>query len=204
MKRATGNRTGSAENSVSIQLKLGGHSFSVDTLPSDITGGTAPVVFEVGTHKVTLVPQEEFDESLSAHYLDAVGLACGSDEIAVCSEPQSGIVAVMAVCRKAFDEITGVFGAMATFTTPLLADTGDDGQKALSLRIEDGVCYVVHTNGGLKLAEAIKIDSADDVLFYVHRITEILGLGNDIPVRVTGDRAAADILKRYFKGVECA
>lgn len=204
MKRATGNSTGSAKNNVSIQLKLGGHSFSVDSLPSDVTGGTSSVVFEVETHKVTLVPQAEFDESLSAYYLDAAGLACDDDETAVCSEPQYGIVAVMAVNRKAYDEINGVFGAMASFTTPLLAGTEDTHRRLMSLRVCDGVCYMVYTDDGLKLAEAIRTDSTDDVLFYVHRMAEILSIGSDVPVLVSGDKAVADTLKRYFKEVECA
>lgn len=203
MRLETGNKTTSTENIVSIQLKLGGHCFSVPSLSPEIRAGECNVVFEVLTHKVTLVPAAEFDESLAAGYLDAVGLSCDSGETAIWCMPAPDMVAVVAMDSAALEEIRAVFGDRASFSTPLLKNC-DLTRRAIYLHVTDDVCYMAYVCNGLELAEAIRIDSADDILFYMHRLTQILGAGDDLPIRISGEKTVGKLLNRYFRGVECA
>ena len=185
MKQATGNNTAAARNDVSIQFNLGGHSFSASDLPAEVVAGTDDVLFTVCTHKVTLVPQEAFDEALSAQYLAG-----------------AATVAVIAIDAALLDKVLAILGTRAKFTSPLLDKRHDEGRN-LSIVIADDTAYYRLFDGSLRLAEAIRLQSADDVLFYALRFVETAGLGNDTNIYIRGSRSAARLLKRYFKRVVC-
>lgn len=200
MRQETGNNLSAPKNDVSIQLKLGGHSFSTASLPTD-TADT-DITFIVETHKATLVPKQAFDESSAANYLSAVGLSCADDETAVCSEMQADTIAIMAIDRSALSEIIGRYGFRAKFTSPLL-DNAHDANRNISIRIIDGVAYFRVFDNGLKLAEAIKTVSDDDILYYTVRICEAVNFGKDSAIYIKGNPSAAKLIKRYFKNVTC-
>ena len=200
MKQATGNNRSASENDVSIQLKLGGHSFSADTLTRVSADGNATLVVE--THKATLVPEQAFDPALAEHYLAAVGLPCADNETAVYSPAQDGTRVVMAVARKAYDAITERFGSRVRFTSPLFCGTHDEGRN-ISIRIIGGTAYIRVFDGGLQACEAVSLSSDDDVLYYALRIGEAAGIGTDAAVYISGCKSAARLLKRYFRKVIC-
>ena len=202
MRQATGNNTTAANDKVSIQFNLGGHSFSASELPAEVLGGQDIVLFSVATHKVTLVPRCAFDESLSAQYLAAVGLPCDENETTVCSEMQAETIAVMALDRNVLNGVLALLGTRARFTSPLL-DERHDGSRNLSVHIADGTAYFRLFTDTLRLAEAIRLKSADDVLFYTLRFLDTAGLGNDTDIYISGESVAAKVLKRYFKRVVC-
>jgi len=202
MKQETGNNISARQNDVSIQLKLGGHSFSAASLASDTANDDTGISFIVETHKVTLVPRKAFDESCAANYLSAVGLSCADDETVVCSEMQADTIAVMAVARKALSEIIDKFGTRAKFTTPLLCSDHDDNRN-IYIRIIDGVAYFRVFDNGLQAAEAIKTVSDDDILYYTIRIGKALNFGKDSVIYIKGSASAAKLVKRYFKNVTC-
>lgn len=202
MKQETGNNIPARKNDVSIQLKLGGHSFSAASLAHDMDNDDSAISFIVETHKVTLVPQKAFDESCAANYLSAVGLSCANDETVVCSETQAGTIAVMAIDRKALSEIIDKFGTRARFTSPLLCSDHDDNRN-IYIRIIDGVAYFRVFDNGLQAAETIKMTSDDDILYYTVRISEALNFGKDSVIYIKGSASAAKLVKRYFKNVIC-
>ncbi len=201
MKPETGNNLSAPKNDVSIQLKLGGHSFSTASLPPE-TANADTITFVVETHKVTLVPKRAFDESSAGDYLSAVGLPCAEDETPVCSEMQADTIAVMAISRTALSEIIAAFGVRAKFTSPLLC-SDHDGKRNISIRITDGVAYYRAFDNGLQAAEAIKTVSDDDILYYTVRIAEALDFGKESVIYIKGGKSAAKLVKRYFKNVIC-
>lgn len=202
MRQETGNNATAANEKVSIQFNLGGHSFSATELPTEVLGSSDNVLFSVATHKVTLVPRCAFEESLSAQYLAAVGLSCDDGETTVCSEMQAETIAVMAIDRNVLDGVLDVLGTRARFTTPLL-DERHDGNRNLSIRVADGVAYFRLFDNALRLAEAERVKTADDVLFYALQFLQSAALGTDTDIYIGGDRTAAKVLKRYFKRVVC-
>ncbi|MEG2612789.1 MAG: hypothetical protein RR971_04805, partial [Alistipes sp.] len=103
-------------NRMSIQLKRGGHSFSMANLPASVVEAK----FVVLTDKTLLVPQEEFDESLAANYLRVAGMACSASETPVWSSTKAPIVAIMAADAACMASIRGKLGDQASFTSPLL------------------------------------------------------------------------------------
>ncbi len=200
MKQETGNNLSAPQNDVSIQLKLGGHSFSAASLAS--VPDDADITFIVETHKATLVPKQVFDESMAADYLAAVGLSCAADETAVCSDMQAETIAVMAINKSALSEIAGMFGARAGFTSPLLC-SDHDGSRNMSIQIIEGVAYFRAFDNGLQAAEAIRIASDNDVLYYATRIGAALNFGKDTDIYIKGGKSTAKLIKRYFKKVIC-
>ncbi len=202
MKQATGNNAAASQNKVSIQFNLGGHSFSASALPAEVLNGTDLVLFSVATPKVTLVPRCAFDEALSAQYLAAVGLPCSADETTVCSEMQAETIAIMAIDRNVLDGVLAALGTRARFTSPLLDKRHDSGRN-LFVRLADGTAYFRLFDGKLRLAEAVTVRTADDVLFYALRFLDAAGLGTDTDIYISGNRTAAKLLKRYFKRVVC-
>lgn len=202
MKQETGNNLSAPKNDVSIQLKLGGHSFSAASLTGETANRDADILFCVETHKVTLVPKPAFDESCAANYLSAVGLPCAEGETAVCSDMQAETIAVMAIDKTALSEIYAKFGTRAKFTSPLLCNDHDDCRN-IFVNIIDGIAYFRAFDNGLQAAEAVKTASDDDILYYIIRIAEALAFAKDYRIYIKGGRSAAKLVKRYFKNVIC-
>ena len=180
---------------VSIQLPLGGHSFSLDSLPAD---DVAMVEVVVDTHKVVLVPREEVSLEVAADLLQVAGKGCSRLEHSVCSELQADVVAVMAIDAEVLAAIVARYEARASFTSPLL-DMRHSGERCLTIDVSQGVCYMRLFDGGLQRAEAYAISSADDILYYVNSWVG----RNDIKIYIKGKRDIAKLLKKYYKYIVC-
>lgn len=202
MKQETGNNTTAPNKDVSIQVNLGGHSFSASDLSADLLQGDDNAGFVINTHKVTLVPRCDFEEALSTQYLAAVGLACDESETTVCSEMQADTIAVMAIDRNALNAILAALGTRAKFTSPLLAEQHDSGCN-IAIRVTEGVAYFRIFDSALRLAEAVSVKSADDVLFYALQFAKATGLNTDTPIYIKGASHYGKLLKHYFKHVVC-
>ena len=118
MRQETGSNPNQAPKKVSIQVKLGGRSFSADNFTA--TEEAERIEFVIDTPRVTLAPREEVSLDTASELLRIVGKPCRSNEQSVCSELQADIVAVMAIDSKALHDITERWGSRTTFTSPLL------------------------------------------------------------------------------------
>lgn len=199
MRQVTGSNLAQPSNRVSIQLTLGGHSFSVESLPQPTSNNDEPILFVADTPRVTLVPTELFDPSIAADYLALNGLGCRSDEVCVVSDVCDDMVAVIAVATKAFEAIRHKFGERAHFSTPLLDNSHSD-TDALVVICGERTAYIRLYRSGLRIAEAIETNSPEEVLYYVARLAEINTLG-DIPIYIIGSDETRKLLKKYYKTV---
>ncbi len=204
MKRETGNNRTAADKRVSIQLKLGGHSFSKGMLPKKLLEGDAKVEFSVLTHKCLLVPGEMFDERAAAEYLAIEGLGCAQDERAVCDFTEDGIVGVMAVSCGCADEICTLLGDRAVFTTPLVWHYAAQG-KEMRIYTAGGVSFIKLYDGErLQYAEAVRTSDSNEVLYYIALLDGVFALA-DYTAYIRGESASetAKLIKRYFKKTKC-
>lgn len=203
MKPATGNNpSAAAQHKVSIQLKLGGHSFSADTLgaiPDD-----AAVEASVGTQRCVLVPKELFSTAAMEAILAGNGTPCGEDETPVHSDPSAGIVAVMAVATATLEQLLERFGDRIAFTTPLLM-APDSEAPTVRLHAEDTLLYIAVFRKGLQFAEIFPLRTADDELCLLQRIGQQFG-ETAFRIVVSGERCRKrrKVFARYYKQVtEC-
>ena len=182
---------------VSIQVKLGGLSFSAhdNTVAEDVE----QVEFVVDTPRVTLAPREEVSLDSAAKLLRIVGKPCRNNEQSVCSELQAEIVAIIAMDSKALASIIERWGSRASFTSPLL-DMSHSEERCLTISTSEKVCYIHLFDDGLQRAEAIEIGSEADILYYA---LEWLGSATDIPIYIKGYYKCNSLLKKYFKTVVC-
>ncbi len=202
MRPATGSNPLSDQKKVSIQLKLGGHSFSDASLPADAAAGD--VEFVLLTEKSVLVPREHFDPARAADYLAVNGVPCAEDETAVSSDPSRPIVAVMAIASGALDVLRRRFGGELRFTTPLLAEETDLYPVIRLHAVDEQLIYISVFDDGLQLAEVFPTVGADDELSLLQRLEEQFN-PDDFLLRLTGDRLKErrKILKRYYSEVTC-
>ena len=197
MRQETGSNLTSTNKKVSIQVKLGGRSFSADTIT--VEESNAEVEFIIDTPRVTLAPRSEVSLDKASELLNIVGKACHSNELCVCSELQDEIVAVMALDAQALDAIIGKWGSRACFSSPLL-DMRHSDEECLTVDITDGVCYMRFFDGGLQCAEAFEAATPEDVLYHV---TEWFDETWDTPIYIKSSKAIAKLLRKYFKRVIC-
>ena len=197
MRQETGSNPISNNKVVSIQVKLGGRSFSADkiAIDQDVTA----IECIVDTPRVTLAPRQEVSPNSAEELLHIVGKGCCSNEISICSEPQNDIVAVIAIDEKAYETITEKWGSRVRFSSPLL-DMRHCDEDCLTIDMRENVCYIRLFDGGLQRAEAFEVDSTEDVLYYAN---EWLDEEWDTPIYIKGDKAAAKLLRKYVKEVIC-
>ena len=197
MRQETGSNPNSADKKVSIQVKLGGRSFSADnTIQAE---GVENVEFVIDTPRVTLAPREVVTLDNAAEILRLTGKPCHSNEQSVCSELQADIVAIIAIDAHALESIIAKWGSRASFSTPLL-DMRHSDEACLTIDCTERVCYMRLFKGGLQRAEALDATTAEDALLYA---TEWLGEGSTTTIYIKGCKAAAKLLKKYFKRVIC-
>lgn len=204
MKQETGNNNPTATKKVSIQLKLGGHSFSSDMLPAEAADADMTEVI-VPTEKCVLVPASVFEPQAAEQYLSINGLPCDMNECAVCSQEKDGTVAVIAVASECVKIINDYTKGKAVFTTPLLHKYDNRG-NTLYIYIYGGVAFLkLYNDDKLRFAEAVRICNNDDVLYYTSLLAEEFDLGS-YAINVSGDSASnvVHLLKHYYKNVRCA
>lgn len=197
MRQETGSNPNSANNKVSIQVKLGGRSFSASRVA--VAEGVEHVEFVIDTPRVTLAPREEVTLDNAAAILRLVGKPCHANEQSVCSELQAEIVAIIAIDGIALEEIVGKWGSRASFTSPLL-DMRHSDEHCLTVDVTDKVCYLRLFNDGLQRAEAYEVATPEDTLYYA---TEWIGDKIDTPIYIKGGNDIAKLLRKYYKRVIC-
>ena len=196
MRQETGSNPHSTNKKVSIQVKLGGLSFSAN---QGLIAHDADVVeFVIDTPRVTLVPREEISLDSAKSLLRIIGKPCRANECAICSEPQSDIVAVMAIDCATYATITEQWGSRALLSSPLL-DMRHSEEHCLTVDISDKVCYMRLFENGLQRAEAYDVSTSEDILYYV---SEWVGNSN-IPIYIKSRAESAKLLSRYYKQVVC-
>jgi hypothetical protein len=196
MRQETGSNPISSNKKVSIQVKLGGRSFSA--LDIAIAEDIEQVEFVIDTPRVTLAPRSEVSLDSASELLRIVGKPCRSNEQSVCSELQADIVATMAIDADILASIIAKWGSRATFTSPLL-DMRHSEESCLTIDTTDKVCYMRLFDGGLQRAEAHDTTTPEDVLYLV---AEWLS-DSATPIYIKGNKEYAKLLRKYYKQVIC-
>ena len=196
MRLETGSNLISDNKKVSIQVKLGGRSFSANNIT--VAENMEQIEVEIDTSRVTLTPRNEVSLDTASELLRIVGKPCRSNEQSVCSELQADIVAVIAIDRNALETILAKWGSRVLFTTPLL-DMRHNEEPCLTIDATDKVCYMRLFDGGLQRAEAFDATTAEDVLYLA---TEWL-CNRNIPIYIKGSAETVKLLGKYFKQVIC-
>ena len=196
MRPETGSKPILTNKKVSIQVKLGGRSFSADKIV--VAEDIEQVEFVIDTPRVLLAPREEVSLDTASELLSIIGKPCRSNEQSVCSELQADIVAVMAIDADALQTIIERWGSRAAFSSPLL-DMRHSEEECLTIDATDRVCYLRLFRSGLQRAKAFEATTPEDVLYL---ITEWLG-NNNIPIYIKGSNETAKLLRKYYKRVIC-
>ena len=203
MKPATGNNLPESAAHVSIQLKLGGHSFSADTLPAQALSGDTRVLCSLVTPRTLLVPREAFRPDRAERYLRIAGLAPLADETTVHSDPAAPEVVVMAVARACSAALRDRLGNRLAFTSPLLHLPAYEGSYTV-LRHTGDTLYVRSYGPELRYAAALAAPTEADVLVHMTDLDAALGLRNQtLHITGNGARETARLLRRYFRRVVC-
>ena len=196
MRQETGSNPYPNDKKVSIQVKLGGLSFSAKGIA--VADDIEQVEFVIDTPRVTLAPRTEVSLDTASELLRIVGKPCRSHECSVCSELQADIVAVIAIDTEALNAIMERWGSRASFTSPLLDMRHSEGE-CLTIDTTDKVCYLRLFNDGLQRAEAFDYATEEDILYYTTEWLE----RNDYTIYIKGNTAAAKLVRKYFKNVVC-
>lgn len=190
-------------NKVSIQLPLGGHSFSCEDLrravPQLPASGVVSIVLP--THKTTLVPMEILQTTDAVSCLAAVGLMPLPSECVVCSPAVDGMVAVMAVDGECHKMLCRELGSAVRYMSPLLSLHNADKEVVLSL--VENVLYVRLYNDGLRFAEAMLLAEDADVIFMLQSLHNVYNIYNMRARIVDGESRLRALCKRLFRDVVC-
>ncbi len=197
MRQETGSNPNFADKKVSIQVKLGGLSFSADRVV--VADDIEQVEFVIDTPRVLLAPREEVSLDCAGELLRLIGKPCRTNEQSVCSELQSDIVAIMAIDTNVLSAIVERWGCRASFTSPLL-DMRHSEENCLTIDASDKVCYLRLFRSGLQRAEAHDATTPEDVLYLVN---EWLGNDKTTPIYIKGGKECAKLLRKYYKQVIC-
>lgn len=208
MKQETG-RTDAphAGKRVSIQQSLDGRSFSMIGAEGSTTA-EEKVEVELRTWQTMLVPVEVFDPDHAEALLAAAGMACTATQQAVWTPRREDeeAVAVMAIgqeCRQQLEERFGSEGQIL-YTTPLLHTPQGAERYCVWLRAADDILYIKVYDRGLRLAEAIPLNTEDDPLYLIERLNRMFPL-REFDLRIAGPRPRAlrKTLGRYFRSSTC-
>lgn len=196
MRQVTGRSCKNSENKASIRLAMGGRFFSASLLENVADSGDVAV--RVYTSKTTLLPSSAINSISAEQALAMTGQAITKEEVAVFSSVTDQKCVAMAVYRDAATALSERFGERLKLTSPLL-DSSHSTESCLAVEVADGVAYLRLYNSGLQLAEALTVESADELLYYVSQIFSIEGLPTDIPIYIIGDREYSKLLKKYYR-----
>ncbi|MBQ5648143.1 MAG: hypothetical protein IIV16_03360 [Alistipes sp.] len=196
MRQVTGSNPIPTNKKVSIQVKLGGRSFSADNFAA--REDVEQVEFVIDTPRVVLAPRAEVSLDTASELLRIIDKPCRSNEQSVCSELQADIVAVMAIDNDALAAIINKWGSRASFTSPLL-DMRHCEESCLTIDASEKVCYMRLFDNGLQRAEAFTATTPEDILYVVAEWIS----NNKTPIYIKGNKATAKHLRKYFKRVIC-
>ncbi len=195
MRQVTGRSSNNSESKASIRLASGGRFFSASTLAGIAEGADVDVIID--TARVTLVPQQ-MAESVSAERLLAItGQSPLTDEVAIFSDAVNEKVAVVAVNKDVYETLMSRLGSKMHIYSPLQSDNYSHG-RGLVIEVSENICYLRLYNNGLQLAEAVDVESYDELLYYVANILNLAKESNDIPMYIMGSNKAYKLLKKYY------
>ncbi len=197
MRQETGSNPNFADKKVSIQVKLGGLSFSAEKIV--VADDAEQVEFVIDTPRVLLAPREEVSLDCAGELLRLIGKPCRTNEQSVCSELQSDIVAVMAIDSQVLNAIIERWGSRVSFSSPLL-DMRHSEENCLTIDATDRVCYLRLFRSGLQRAEAHEATTPEDTLYLVN---EWLGNDKTTPIYIKRGKECAKLLRKYYKQVIC-
>lgn len=202
MKQVTGATNNLPNNShVSIRLRLDGHSFSEDSLPS-LSKSDSPVEIVVVTAKTMLVPGEIFDKKSATTLLRLNGMSPTETETIIYTDPQTPIVAVMVVDQKATGKIQSALGTQFRWTTPLLHSPKYTMDACIRIFRHEELVFLTIWERTLRLADVFTAPTTEDLLLYVTELTRTLQL-KEFDIQIGGNSVQQDerILRAYFKHV---
>ncbi|MBE6195640.1 MAG: hypothetical protein E7137_00915 [Rikenellaceae bacterium] len=178
---------------MSIRLWSDGHSFPREQLEAAKSGGGLSV--ELLSPRTTLVPAPHFRPEEAAELLRLAGLPCRESECAVWSDPEEEVVAVMAIDRATHD----LLPPQTLFTSPLLAQNPGVENIALLSRYEN-LLYIKIWERTLRLAEVLKVENDEDLIYFLTRLGEVIPLG-EYSLVVAGDepQKLRKLVKKLFK-----
>lgn len=184
---------------VSIQLPLGGHTFSSSDFSRIDVSDDTEILAIVDTYKCAIVPQEILaTQNLDSH-LSALGIALSSDEVAICSN-EDEMIAVMALNRECYNALVAKFQNRLHFTSPLL--TTPLPEQGSVLHLSDKNLYVRVVNNGVQLMDVVSVENDADILYILEQINSIHNIYN-MYARVEGDtRRLCKLCKKQFKSIE--
>ena len=195
MRQVTGRSSKNSETKVSIRLASGGHFFSASTLGNTLSSDT---IVEVDTARVTLLPADLAKTISAERALSITGQAPLHNEVAIFSAPKNDIVAAIAINSQCYQTLTSNASTAPTFTTPLLSQN-HNAEQCVAIEVSQNICYIRIYNYRLRLAEAIEINSADELVFYVSNILHTTATPATTPIYIIGDKQYAKALKKYYK-----
>lgn len=193
---AQSNAMSTKRDKVSIQLPLGGHSFSTEGREA-LRG--ADVVALLPTPRTTLVPSEALDVADLASHLAAVGLAPRIGQLAVATEAVDGMVAVMAV-DETCDAALRTVAHSLVYSSPL--NRAVDVKQGVVLSLVEGVLYVRIFNDGLQLAEAMEAVTEADIYYYLEMLNRVYHIYNISAYVAGGSVTLMNVCKRLFNEVK--
>lgn len=171
MKQETGSKSQLINNKVSIQLALDGHSFSVTTVPESLSVGE-PAEVEVITPYTMLVPEILFAPQEAEKFFIQNGICPPDDSYYAYSDPNDGSVALMAIDRKAIQQVKAKTSEQIHFTTPLLHIPANTEQCIWISRIADLLYIKVYKEHKLHLAEVIKLPAEEELSYFLERLNQ--------------------------------
>ena len=196
MRQVTGRSSNNSENKASIRLASGGRFFSASSLGS--IPENEDVIVCIDTPRVTLVPQSLTNNISADSALAITGQRVEDSEIAIYSEPHDDMCAAIAISKECYQNLVDLYSSRLKLTTPLLSTTRSS-ERSLALEIAGNICYIRLYDNGLKLAEAIEVASAAELVFYITNILNISGVPTTIPIYIIGTKEYVKALKKYYK-----
>lgn len=191
-------------NNVSIQLLLGGHSFSKQ-IAARLTELDAAehITIYVPTSKSVAVPAEQYSEASAAEHLAALGSAPSAEECIVVDCATEGVVVLMALERSLHDEIEACYGGKVEYRSPIFMD--DAVSDGVTLRLAHDVLYIrLYAGGRMLLAEAVAAKGDADIIYSLASIDEVYAIFNNARAHVCGDvKRLRPVAKRLFKHISC-
>lgn len=186
---------------VSIQLPLGGHSFSKEDISADVLGGTLPVEIILPSRQTMLVPEQEFDSVVAGVLLYAAGMPCREGQCCVHTGPLGGMVGIMAVDGSLHETLREIFGERMYYTTPLLS--ASPLARGLVLQRIDDLLFVRIYDDGLQMAEVMTAANEADVVYLLSAIDREYHIYNT-ECRIVGKSdSLLEICRTIFKHVSC-
>lgn len=203
MRQVTGSNPTTTNKKVSIQLQLGGHSFSCDVLPTELPE-EATVEVELLTDNSVLVPSECFDPALAAKLLEMSGVSLANEDVAVWSNERGGAIAVMCLPREVATELNKRYGDHLCYTSPLLYQRVGEGLYLYIYYVGSLGYFKLFDGKTLLFAAARSVESDDEVLCFVEQLAREFNV-KALRIGVTGADAekAIKLLKQYYKVEKC-